>query len=87
MYRVKSHPVEVSRIQSIQPLMGRNSVLTSPDFGLVLILDAGTKRDWLCEKNAPAPVAGDFFVCDDEFHVSYIVAAAKFNEMFEETQS
>jgi hypothetical protein len=81
-YQVKSHPVEVARIQSIQPLMGRNTVLMSPDFGLTLILYGGAKTDWLSEKGNPAPKVDDYFVCDDELHVSYIVAAEKFNELF-----
>ena len=85
-YHMKSHEVTISKIIGLQPLIGRNSQLTSPDVSLILVLENEQKQTWLCEKNAPAPAAGDWFVTDSELHVSYIVAAGKFSDLFEESQ-
>jgi hypothetical protein len=82
MYKVKAHAIEVARITGVQPLINRNTVLMSPDFGLTLVLDGGAKTDWLSEKGSPAPVPGDWFVHDAELNVSYIVPVQKFNELF-----
>ena len=83
-YKVKSHVVEASRIICIQPLMGRNNQLMSPDAGLVLVLEDNSKHNWVAEKNSHMPVAGDFLVADRELNVTYVVAATKFAVLFRE---
>jgi hypothetical protein len=81
-YHVKSHAVEGSKIVRIQPLMGRNDQLMSPESGLVLVLDDATKHKWLGEKDGAMPSVGDFLVKDDALNVIYVVAADKFSTLF-----
>ena len=85
-YHIKSHAVEVSRVTGLQPLMGRNNQLTSPDVGLILVLEDSTKQKWLCEKDGVIPAAGDWFVTDSELHVTYVVSAVKFSTLFDESK-
>ncbi len=85
-YTVKSHPVEVARITGLQPLVGPNTAVLSPDFGLLLILENGQKHKWLSEKNAPIPAAGDWFVKDAELNTVYVVSAVKFSTLFDESK-
>ena len=85
-HTVQAHPVEAKKITGIQPLMGRNDQLTSPDVGLILVLEDSTKQKWLCEKDGVIPAAGDFFVTDKALGVSFIVPAQKFGELFVESK-
>ena len=85
-YKIKSHPVEVSRVTGVQPLMGRNTELVSPDVGLILVLEDSTKQKWLCETGGVVPTAGDFFVTDKDLHLAYIVPAVKFKELFRKSK-
>ena len=82
MYQIKAHEVAVSKIVKLEPLQGRNDQLTSPDVGLLLVLEDSTKQKWLCEKDGASPAAGDFFVTDKELGVTYIVPVAKFKKLF-----
>jgi hypothetical protein len=80
-YRINSHPVAASRIVGVKPLMGRNTELMSPDFGLTLVLEDETQNKWLCEKGI-VPSVGDFLVHDTELNVTYVVTPTKFKKLF-----
>jgi hypothetical protein len=86
MYRVASHNVDAVQILRIQPLMGRNTQVMSPDAGLLLVLSDETKQTWLSEKGSIAPTVGDFLVTDTVLNLSYVVAAANFQKMFRSTK-
>jgi hypothetical protein len=81
-YKIKSHAVEASCIISLQPLMGRNTELMSPESGLMLVLDDNSKHQWVSEKIGMMPCAGDFLVKDTELNIIYVVAATKFQNLF-----
>jgi hypothetical protein len=84
-YRVKSHPVTVSRIVSVGPLVAQSKMM-SPEAGLVLGLENQAAHNWLAEKDGDTPQRGDWFVNDAELRVSYVVAAAKFSELFQASE-
>jgi hypothetical protein len=86
-YHVCSHEVAAVRIVNLQPLLGRNEQLVSPESGLVLVLEDETKHKWLCEKDSVTPTVGDFLVTDKELNVTYIVTAAKFATLFQENKT
>lgn len=83
-YIAKPRAVLASQVIRVEPLMSKNTTLLSPDRGLVLVLDDGTKHRWLAEDGAmPAP--DDYLVRDGELHHDFIVPVNKFAELFEET--
>lgn len=86
-YHVNSHGVAALKIAGVLPLMGRNSVLVSPDQGLTLVLEDGSMHNWLAEKDSTFPSVGDFLVRDEELNVTYIVAASKFSTLFAMTEA
>ena len=83
-YRLNTHAVEASRIETLQPLVSQGKVL-APDNGLTLILEDHTKHNWIAEKDGQTPLVGDFLVHDAQLHVTYVVAAHKFTELFHES--
>ena len=85
-YRVNSHEVEGSKIVGVKPLLGRNTELMSPEFGLTLVLDDDTHHKWLSEKDSVTPTVGDFLVTDKELNVTYVVSATKFETLFRGTR-
>ena len=86
MYQIKAHEVSVSKIVKLEPLQGRNDQLTSPDVGLILVLEDSTKQKWLCEKDGVIPAAGDWFVTDKALGVTFVVPAAKFSTLFKRSK-
>lgn len=83
-YTAKPRAVSAAQVIRVEPMAGRNSTLLSPDAGLVLILDDNTRQRWLAEDGA-MPSVGWYLVRDDELHHDFVVAAAKFAELFEVT--
>jgi hypothetical protein len=78
---VKEHAVSATRIAQVQPLRGNGGGPMSPDAGLLIVLEDGSKRKWLIEDGA-IPVVGSFLVYDADLHASYLVTAEKFAELF-----
>jgi hypothetical protein len=77
---VKKHLVTATRIAQVLPL--RNSAgPMSPDVGLLLALENGSKHKWIIEDGA-IPVVGAFLVQDADLHTHYVVTAEKFAELF-----
>jgi hypothetical protein len=77
---VKSHAVSATRIAQVLPL--RNSAgPVSPDAGLLLALENGSKHKWIIEDGA-IPVVGAFLVQDADLHTHYVITAEKFAELF-----
>jgi hypothetical protein len=80
-YQVKAHAVEARKVASVQPLVAHGKML-SPNDGLTLILDDGTKETWVAEQNAAVPNIGDWFVVDDALRTTFVMPAQKFAELF-----
>ena len=79
---VKAHAVEARKVASVQPLVAHGKML-SPNDGLTLILDDGTKETWVAEQNAAVPSIGDWFVVDDDLRTRFIAPAAEFEKLFQ----
>jgi hypothetical protein len=81
-YQVRAHKITATKIAQVLPL--RNSAgPMSPDAGLLLALENGSKHKWIIEDGA-IPVVGAFLVQDADLHSHYIVSAEKFAELFTE---
>jgi hypothetical protein len=77
---VREHAVSATRIVQVLPL--RNSAgPMSPDSGLLIVLETGSKHRWLIEDGA-IPAIGSFLVNDADLHNRYVVTAEKFAELF-----
>ena len=81
LYLAKPREVSAAQVIRVEPLMGRNTALLSPDAGLVLVLDDGTKHRWLAESGA-IPAADDYLVRDAELHHDFVVSQKQFRELF-----
>ena len=84
MYEVKSHRVTVQKIAAVEMLI-ENSRIISPEAGLILRLDDGTRHVWRSAKNGePMPLVNDALVHDPQLNLDFVVPAAKFAEWFTE---
>jgi hypothetical protein len=83
--QVKAHPVTVAKIVSVEPLVTHGKTL-SPEAGLLLVLDNGTKHQWFSEKAVTAsPVVGDFLITDPDLNnLIYFVRSETFAALFSE---
>jgi hypothetical protein len=81
---VKSHAVTAVRIVQVSPLRAGGQI-TSPDAGLLIVLEDGSKRKWLLEANTPVPAIGMWMVHDDVLKTDYVVTAEQFSSLFNET--
>ena len=81
---VKKHLVTATKIAGVSPLRS-GSQITSPDAGLVLVLEDSTKRKWLIEDNV-LPEVGSWLVHDDVLKTDYVVTAEQFQTLFQETE-
>lgn len=79
--QVKSHLVTALRVTGISSLK-RGSQMMTPDSGVALSLEDGTKRDWLIE-GKQTPAVGSFVIQDNVLHAQYLVTAEQFAELFE----
>ena len=82
-FKTASHMVEARQIAIVQPLFIGGDRMFSPDQGIILRLDDGKKLKYLSEENAPMPVAGDWFISDQEIHTTYVVNPEQFQRLFE----
>ncbi|MBZ5662389.1 MAG: hypothetical protein LAO08_18460 [Acidobacteriia bacterium] len=85
IFRVKAHTVEVARVVTVHPLVAHGAMM-SPSAGLVLILDNGTRHNWILERDGVNPAVGDTLVHDAVLNLHYVVPVAKFAELFAEEQ-
>jgi hypothetical protein len=78
---VKEHSVIAVRVTGVLPL--RNSAgPMSPDAGLLIVLEDGSKRKWLLEAYAPVPAPGMWLIHDDILKTDYVMSAEQFAELF-----
>jgi hypothetical protein len=79
---VKEHAVSATRIAQVQPLRGNGGGPMSPDAGLLIVLEDGSKRKWLLDANAPVPAPGMWLIHDDILKTDSVVSAEQFSELF-----
>jgi hypothetical protein len=82
-YLTLPHVVVAQRIEAIRPLHVGGDRMLSPDAGILLRLEGGTKVRWIIEPGNPVPLAGDWFVQDNELHMTFVVATGKFDSLFQ----
>ena len=80
VYQVKAHKITAVRITQVSPLRAGGQI-TSPDAGVLLLLEDNTRQRWLIEEGS-LPVVGSLLVYDADLHNRYIVSAEKFAELF-----
>lgn len=80
-FKVNAHQVTACRIVRIEPLISQSKML-SPDQALVLVLDDGSKHQWVADKSGTVPVVDDYLVSDAELGVTFVIAATKVALMF-----
>ena len=78
---VHAHAVTAIRITQVLPLRAGDKI-TSPDAGLLLVLEDGSKRKWLLEPNPPLPELGMWLIHDEILKTDSVVTAEKFAELF-----
>ena len=83
-FQIAAHEVTVERIAGVEMLI-ENSRIVSPESGLILRLDDGSRHVWRSAKNGePMPLVNDALCTDSELNLTFVVPAAKFNELFVE---
>jgi len=82
LHKAKEHTVDARRIVNITPLVLGGRML-GPDEGTTLVLDDGTKQRWVGNGREAMPQDGDWLVVDAAMSMTYVVAQAKFSELFD----
>lgn len=81
-YSTKAHSVDAKKITGLAPLLSGSGMM-SPNAGLILILTDDSKHKWVGGSKEITPTIGDWLVQDTELNATFVVAAAKFSELFE----
>lgn len=79
---VTKHDVQADKIVELGPLVRPGYGPLNPNAGVVLILENGSRHNWVPVNNEPTPQPGDYLVVDAIVGTTYTVPVAKFTALF-----